>query len=183
MLFLGCCWLQDPSSATGTLFLFSGVLPYLYQKGVQHTTSFHQSINLGQAHTESSSVPCLTDYNARFPCIDEWNTGPTTTTHCPAMNTSLTPLTTSHKSSQLLSTGFSFTQKMLHAVLLNIFHGFPLQLTPWSCSKFLILASSAHSDSFTMTSVAFSVCTCYTPTIWKKQSKTTNIDIFQKWTF
>lgn len=39
-------------------------------------------------------------------------------------------------------------KKMLLAVFLNIFHGFLLQLTPWSCSKFLILASSAHNDSF-----------------------------------
>lgn len=57
-------------------------------------------------------------------------------------------LTTSHELSQLLSTGFSFTQKMLLAILLNIFHSLILQLIPSSCSKFLILASSAHNDSF-----------------------------------
>lgn len=85
MLFLGCCWLQDPSSVTGTRFSFSDVLPYLYQKGVEHTTSLYKFISLAKAHTEASmSPPSLTV--THFPCTDKWNAGLTTTTHHPTTN-------------------------------------------------------------------------------------------------
>lgn len=171
MLFLGCCWLQDPSSVIGTWFSFSGVLyTFLYQKGVQHTTSFYQSINLGKAHTEAPMSPA-SPTATRFPCIDKWNTGPTTTTHHPTMNTfSLTPWPPPMSPLSFFPQVALSPKKTLLAVFLNIFHGFFLQLTPWSCNKVLILASSAHNDSFQYI-CCISACTCYMSMIWNKHIK------------
>lgn len=143
MLFLGCCWLQDPSSATGTRFSFLGVLSYkLYNTP-------HPSSSPSIWARLTLKLQCFLPHWLQhvFLALTDATLVATTTTHHPTILFPKLPV--HHLWVVSLSPQVSFTQKMLLAVLLNIFQFLsPVSFSPPSCSKYLILASSAHNDSF-----------------------------------
>lgn len=112
-LFIGCCWLQDPSSVTKTWVLSSGMLPSLWysiRKVYNLPAPEYQPIHLGNTRTEAPSL--LAHWlQCSFPFLSQmehWSNH-----NHSSMLQQLFPnfLSTFHQSSLLFSTGSSSTPK------------------------------------------------------------------------